>query len=47
MKIHEVKSGDTLASISKLFGLSVDEVKLLNGLEDSNLKPGQLLVVSK
>jgi hypothetical protein len=25
----------------------VDEIKLLNGLEDSNLKPGQLLVVSK
>lgn len=47
MKIHEVKSGDTLASVSKLFGLSVDEIKLLNGLEDSNLKPGQLLVVSK
>jgi len=47
MKIHEVKPGDTLASVSKLFGLSVDEVKLLNGLEDANLKPGQLLVVSK
>ena len=47
MKIHEVKSGDTLASVSKLFGLSVDEIKLLNGLEDGNLKPGQLLVVSK
>ncbi len=47
MKIHEVRSGDTISSISKLFGLSVDEVKLLNGLEDTNLKPGQLLVVSK
>ena len=47
MKIHEVKSGDTLASVSKLFGLSVDEIKMLNGLDDTNLKPGQLLVVSK
>lgn len=47
MKIHEVKSGDTLASVSKLFGISVDDIKLLNGLEDINLKPGQLLVVSK
>ena len=47
MKIHEVKSGDTLSSISKLFGLSIEEIKLLNGLEDTNLKPGQLLVVSK
>ncbi|MFA6944576.1 MAG: glucosaminidase domain-containing protein [Pedobacter sp.] len=47
MKIHEVRSGDTIGSISKLFGLSVDDIKLLNGLEDTNLKPGQLLVVSK
>jgi len=47
MKIHEVRSGDTLSSIAKLYGLSIDEVKLLNGLADANLKPGQLLVVSK
>jgi flagellum-specific peptidoglycan hydrolase FlgJ len=47
MKIHEVKSGDTLASLSKLYGISMDEIKMLNGLDDTNLKPGQLLVVSK
>jgi flagellum-specific peptidoglycan hydrolase FlgJ len=47
MKIHEVKSGDTLTSLSKLYGISVDEIKQLNGLTDTNLKPGQLLVVSK
>jgi hypothetical protein len=47
MKIHEVKSGDTLSSLSKLYGISVDEIKRLNGLDDTNLKPGQLLVVSK
>jgi len=47
MKIHEVKSGDTLASLSKLYGISIDEIKMLNGLDDTNLKPGQLLVVSK
>jgi len=47
MKIHEVKSGDTIESISKLYALSIDQIKLLNGLEDMNLKPGQLLVVSK
>lgn len=47
MKIHEVKSGDTIESISKLYELSIDQIKLLNGLEDVNLKPGQLLVVSK
>jgi flagellum-specific peptidoglycan hydrolase FlgJ len=47
MKIHEVKSGDTLASLSKFYGISVDEIKRLNGLDETNLKPGQLLVVSK
>jgi flagellum-specific peptidoglycan hydrolase FlgJ len=47
MKIHEVKSGDTLSSLSKLYGISVNEIKQLNGLTDTNLKPGQLLVVSK
>ncbi len=47
MKIHEVKSGDTLTSLSKLYGISVNEIKQLNGLDDTNLKPGQLLVVSK
>ena len=47
MKIHEVKSGDTLTSLSKLYGISVNKIKQLNGLDDTNLKPGQLLVVSK
>jgi LysM repeat protein len=47
MKIHEVKSGDTITSVSKLYGINVDEIKRLNGLDDTNLKPGQLLVVSK
>jgi hypothetical protein len=47
MKIHEVKSGDTITSLSKLYGINVDEIKRLNGLDDTNLKPGQLLVVSK
>lgn len=47
MRIHEVKAGDTLSSVSKLFGISVDDIKVLNGLENPVLKPGQLLVVSK
>jgi len=47
MRIHEVKAGDTLSSISKQFGISVDEIQLINGLENLLLKPGQLLVVSK
>ena len=47
MKIYEVKSGDTLHSISQRFGISVDDVKILNSLQTGELKLGQLLLVSK
>jgi len=47
MKIYEVRSGDTLTSVSKQFTLSVADLKALNGLENVNLFPGQLLLVSK
>src|SRR5690606_1615289 len=47
MKIYEVKQGDTLYSISRNFGLTVEEVKILNGLQGTDLKLGQLLLVSK
>lgn len=47
MKIYEVRSGDTLTSVSKQFSLSETDLKALNGLENVNLLPGQLLLVSK
>ena len=47
MKIYEVRSGDTLTSVSKQFTLSVADLKALNGLENESLFPGQLLLVSK
>jgi len=47
MKIHEVKQGDTLFNISKRYGLTTDELKNLNSLEDDQLVLGQLLLVSK
>jgi hypothetical protein len=47
MQIYEVKSGDTLTSVSKQFLISVEELKILNELESSSLFPGQLLLVSK
>ena len=47
MKIYEVKPGDTLYAISKRFNLTVDEVRILNTIPDNNIKPGQLLLVSK
>lgn len=47
MAIHEVKGGDTLYSISKLYNLALDELKELNGIKDGPLFTGQLLIVSK
>jgi flagellum-specific peptidoglycan hydrolase FlgJ len=47
MKIYEVTAGDTLLSLAKRFGLTVEELKALNNIQDSNLKQGQLLLVSK
>ncbi len=47
MKIYEVVAGDTLYSVSRRFGLTVEELKVLNSLNGTDLKPGQLLLVSK
>jgi hypothetical protein len=47
MKIYEVKVGDTLNSVSKRFGLTEEELKILNSLEADKLNTGQLLLVSK
>lgn len=46
-KTYTVKQGDTLYNISKRFGLSVDDLKALNGLPDNGIKIGQQLVVAK
>lgn len=42
---YTVKKGDTLYRIAKLHGLSVDELKELNGLKISKLKIGQRLIL--
>jgi LysM repeat protein len=47
MIIHEVKSGNTLYSISKQYNVTVDQIKQLNNLPSENLSIGQLLVISK
>lgn len=47
MKIYEVKQGDTAYSIAKRFAITVDELKILNDLGTSDVKLGQLLLVSK
>ena len=43
---YTVKSGDTLYGISKEYGLSVDELKSINNLNNNNLSVGQKLLVS-
>ncbi|HEY1010688.1 MAG: glucosaminidase domain-containing protein [Daejeonella sp.] len=47
MKIYEVKQGDTMYSIAKRFTITIEELKILNDLGATDLKMGQLLLVSK
>lgn len=42
-KGHKVKAGETLYSIAKTMGVSVEELKKANGLKDNNLSIGQIL----
>jgi LysM repeat protein len=46
-KLYTVVQGDTLYSLSRRFGLTVDDLKALNGLTDNSIKIGQKLVVAK
>ena len=47
-KIHIVKSGDTLSSISKLYSINEDLIILLNNLKDKNyIFVGQNLIISE
>ncbi len=47
MDSYVVEKGDTLSSISKKAGLSVEEIKRVNNLHTSALKIGQVLSFSK
>ena len=40
---HSVEKGETLYSISKRYGLTVDDLKKLNNLKDNNISLGQKL----
>jgi len=46
-KVHKVKSGETLYSLSKKYNVSVEQIKKWNDLESSQLSLGQELVVSR
>ncbi len=44
-KIHEVKKGETLYSISRSYGVSVDSVKKLNNFSSNDIKIGQKIKI--
>ena len=43
--IHEVQTGDTLYSISKKYGVSVNAIQEANGLSDNAIKAGQKIKI--
>jgi cell wall-associated NlpC family hydrolase len=43
---YKVKNGDTLYSISKKFGVSVNEIKNANNLQKAKIKPNQIINIS-
>jgi len=44
---HTVKKGDTLYSISRKYGLSVSNLKEINGLESNDISVGQKLYLTR
>ena len=44
---HTVQAGDTLFRIAKNNGLTLSELRALNGLTSNNIRVGQVLKVSK
>ena len=42
---YTVKAGDSLWSISRKYGTTVDAIKSLNGLSSNNLAIGQILKI--
>ena len=45
--VHVVRRGETLNSIAQLYGVSIAQIKTLNGLKDGNLiRVGQKLIIS-
>ncbi|PCH72452.1 MAG: N-acetylmuramidase [Flavobacteriaceae bacterium] len=45
-ELHLVKKGDTLYSIARKYGLSVNDLKRINGLGDNTISIGQQLYVT-
>ena len=47
VRIHTVKKGETLSSISRKYGCTVSELKKWNGLKGNTVKVGQKLKIKK
>ncbi|WP_374948518.1 glucosaminidase domain-containing protein [Mucilaginibacter sp.] len=47
IKSYTIKQGDTLYSIAKRFGITVDELKAINNIADNSIRIGQKLVVAR
>lgn len=43
--LYDVRKGDTLYSISNSFGMTVDELKMVNNISNNNISVGQTLKV--
>jgi len=46
MFVYTVTSGDSLYTISQKYNISVDTIRLVNGLEETNVVPGQSLLMN-
>jgi len=44
---HIVKNNETIYSISRQYGVSIDQIKSVNGLNNNNIHPGQTIRISK
>lgn len=42
---HGIKEGETLSSISKKYGVSVEEIKKANGMKNDNIRAGKSLTI--
>ena len=44
-KVHKIKNGESLSSISKKYGVSIAELKRANGMTNDKLRAGKTLKI--
>lgn len=45
IQVYEVKNGDTVADVAKLFDVSKNTITWANDIKDNKLKPGDILII--